>query len=241
MKRFTVFAFLLWNVAVAQDWSDQVPALKRYDPEKVVDPTYGITMYNELIFTLGGDSVRYDKKGYNVQGWIEDYYTSGKVIHKGYYIDGQLKAFKNYYENGQIERSYRSTDFRHSEMLLYFSDGKIKSEVIYLGSKQQKETDYYPNGNIEFTEELDKDGELLLKRNTFYESGVPESSCEITDKRKKLFTRKDFYESGKLKEEGPLKYHPDLHDYLREGEWKFYKESGELIKKENYVGGKVVD
>src|SRR5689334_12695522 len=69
----------------------------------VYDSTYGINIYEALNMNTGGDSTRNDVKGYALQGWMEDFYPDGKVLHKGYYIDGQLKAYKNFYPNGQLE------------------------------------------------------------------------------------------------------------------------------------------
>ena len=40
----------------------QIPETTKYKASKVVDPEYGITMYEKLNFQTGGDSVRNDKK-----------------------------------------------------------------------------------------------------------------------------------------------------------------------------------
>ena len=74
----------------------------------MIDSVYGINKYEDLNQRLGGDSVRNDKKGYAAIGWIKDFYPNGKVLHKGYYIEGQLKIYKNYFPNGQLERQFRT-------------------------------------------------------------------------------------------------------------------------------------
>lgn len=224
---------------VAQEYSDQVPQLKRYDPKVVVDSTYGITMYEKLSPLLGGDSVRYDKKGYNIQGWWDDYYLSGKLLHKGFYVDGQLRAYKNYYENGQIERVYRVTDNKRCDLILYYPDGKMKSEVHYYDGNPQKQTDYYPNGNIDFVEESHGDNDYLIKRNSFFENGYAEVIFELIDKKKKTYMHKEFYPNGKIKEEGTLKYSAAKMDYVKDGDWKYYDESSNLLKTEKYQNGEL--
>ncbi len=236
---FVVLLILHMN-GVAQNFVDQVPQLKRYQPKEVVDSEYGITIYDKLIFALGGDSIRYNKKGYNAQGWVEDYFTDGSLMHKGFYVDGQLNTFKNYYPGGQVERVFRVVDIRRSELTVFYPDGKIKSEVYYYNHSPQKQTDYYANGNIEYAEENEKDMKYLYKRNSFYENGVPEVIFEITDKKKKNYIRKEFYTNGKIKEEGRMLFQESVGDYTREGEWLFYNDRGELTAKENYINGQLL-
>lgn len=223
----------------AQTFIDQVPGLKRYNPVDVIDPEYGIQMYNKLVFVLGGDSVRFGKKGYNVQGWMEDYYIDGTILHKGFYEDGQLKAFKNYYPNGIMERSFRIMDMKHCEMVEYYQNGKVKSEVIYYEQNVQKQTDYYENGVISYQEENEKNNEYLYRRNSFKENGAPMIVFEITDKKKKLYTHKEFYDDGKLKEEGGMMFLEG--DYTKEGQWIYYDTNGKATKKEKFHKGMALD
>ena len=98
MKQLLFLFFLLANLfsAFSQRYLNQVPQLKRYTVAEIVDPDYGIIRYNKLVQSIGGDSLRYTKDGYNAQGWQEDFYVSGKTLHKGYYVDGSIKIFKNY-------------------------------------------------------------------------------------------------------------------------------------------------
>lgn len=226
-------------VMQAQKFSDQVPQLKRYTPAEIVDPEFGIIRYNKLVPGVGGDSIRYTKDGYNAQGWQEDFYVSGKMLHKGFYVDGQIKIFKNFYENGQVERNFSSTDNRHSKLEVYYDDGKLKSTIQYYDGNPQNEYDYFKNGNPEYVEENDKDMEFLYKRNSFTESGIPISSFELVDKKTKKYIKKEFYENGRVKEEGNMFFHKDLEDYQKEGVWTFYDEKGNVLKTEKYHNGKV--
>lgn len=234
-----LFLFLFGTIAVSQNYSDQVPQLKRYKSADVVDSAYGITLFDKMAPSLGGDSLRYDKKGYSAQGWMEDYYTSGKLLHRGFYVDGELRAFKNYYENDQQERSFRMIDYKHSEVIVYYPDGKLKSQIHYYNKNVQKEIDYYHNGNVDMVEENYGDNDYLIKRNSFYENGYVETVFELLDKKKKTYTHKEYYENGKIKEDGTLKFHKDKNDYLKEGEWKTYDAQGNLKKTENYQAGEL--
>ena len=158
-----IFFFIFCGIGhlKAQRFTNQVPQLKKYTVNEVTDPDYGIIMYNKLIGPIGGDSLRYNKAGYNLQGWQEDFYVSGKLLHKGFYADGLIKVFKNYYENGQVERNFTSSDPRRASLETYYEDGKTRSQITFYDGNTQKEYDFFPNGNPEYVEENDKDIEFL--------------------------------------------------------------------------------
>jgi hypothetical protein len=105
-----IISFICIGSISAQRFADQVPQTKRYIQKDIVDPVEGIKMYNRLVEAIGGDSINYNKAGYNLQGWNEDYYMSGKLLHRGYYIDGRAIVFKNYFTRSQARRlqKYRS-------------------------------------------------------------------------------------------------------------------------------------
>lgn len=238
---YLIVAFLLFNftIATAQKFSDQVPQIKRYTPAEIIDPDYGIIRYNKLTPSIGGDSVRYTKDGYNAQGWQEDFYVSGKLLHKGFYQDGQIKIFKNFYENGQVERNFTSTDIRHCKLEIFYEDGKARSTITYYDGNPQNEYDYFRNGNPEYVEENDKSMEFLFKRNSYFENGLPESSFELIDKKSKRYIKKEYYENGRVKEEGDMYYKKDLQDYQKEGTWTYYDEKGNVLKTEKYHNGQL--
>lgn len=234
-----LFIFSINFTKAQTSFADQIPASQKYDATKVVDPEYGIQLYDKLIFALGGDSVRYNKKGYNIQGWIEDYYTTGTVIHKGFYEDGQLKVFKNFYPNGNVERSFRIIDMKRCEMIEYYQTGKVKSEISFYESNAQKQVDYFENGVVSYIEESEKNNAYLFKRNSYKEDGNPTIIFEMLDKKKKIYTHKEYFDNGKIKEEGEMKFSIDASDYVKEGSWAYYDDSGKLIKKEKFHNGSI--
>jgi antitoxin component YwqK of YwqJK toxin-antitoxin module len=237
--RLIAFAVLLTCgfECYSQMFSNQVPQIKRYTPEEIIDPEYGIIRYNDLVPMMGGDSIRFTKDGYNAQNWQEDFYVSGKLLHKGFYQDGTIKVFKNYYENGQIERSFSSSDLRRSKLEIFYEDGKLKSSINYFDGNPQNQYDFYKNGTPEFVEENDKNMEFLFKRNSYYENGNPSSLFELIDKKSKRYLKKDFYENGRIKEEGPMLFRKDLGDYQKDGNWSYYDESGNVTRTEKYQMG----
>lgn len=209
----------------------------KYAASRVLDPVYGITMYEALNPQIGGDSSRSNKKGYAVQGWEEDYYESGAILHKGYYEDGQLRAYKNYFENGNIERSFRVIDFKRCSMETYYSDGTIKSSTIYFNGSIYKATDYYHNGQIEYEIEYQKKLEFILFRRSYTEDGKPQEIFECTNEKKQTFYQKEYHENGNIRTEGSLKYNFYKFDYMKDGTWKLYDENGKFLKTEKYAYG----
>lgn len=232
-----VIIVILCSSAANAQFFGQIPEQTKYNPAKVIDPDYGITMYEKLNFQIGGDSVRNDKKGYAAQGWIQDVYESGAVIHKGYYEDGHLKIYKNFYENGVVERAFKVIDFKKSNEQVFYPDAKLKADITFYEGATLMETDYYPNGQIEYIEENSKSMEYLIQRKSYAQDGKPQELFELIDPKKKIYSKKEYYENGTLKAEGTMKYNPAMIDYQKDGTWKNYDESGKLVSTETWQNG----
>ncbi len=221
------------------DLTDKKLYYNTYDSNKVIDETYGIVMYEKLNMMLGKDSIRNGANGYAANGFIEDYYTSGQLLHKGFYVDGQLKIYKNFYPNGQVERNFRMVDIKKSKMTLFYKDGVMKSDIVYIENEALSWVDYYPNGTVEFEEIYDKSFQYYIKKGEYFKNGKPENILELTDTKKLIYTQSSFYENGNVKEQGTLKYNKAMFDYERFGEWKLYNENGVAVKSQKYVNGVV--
>lgn len=241
MKRILLafgFVFGVATINFAQDLESQVPTDKKYD-KSIVDETFGIRLYEPLNVALGGDSVRMDNNGYAADGWREDYYTDGTLLHRGYYIEGQLKTYKNYYPNGQLEREFKSIDGFRSMVKLYYPDGTLKSTVKYVEGAPLVWSDYYPNGNMEYYEEYHKSFTYHIAKKSFYDNGQAESLFLLVNKKKLDYSQDDFFKSGTQKVKGSLRFDKKMYDYYRTGTWMYYNEDGSLAKKETYQGGQL--
>ncbi len=227
------------NSAIGQDSSlvAQLPTTLAYG-EDVVDPVYGIQIYEALNFQLGGDSIR-NCDGYACQAWVEDFYKDGSVIHKGYYLDGQVKVYKNFYPNGQVEREFKNLDQFRSLMRKYYKNGTLKSEVRYVEGNAIKWTDYYESGQVEYSEEYNKGFDYHLERKSFYKNGKPQELFELDNRKKLLFTQQEFFDNGQMKSDGMIKYDQSIFDFYKVGKWMYYDENGNLTKDEVYSKGMV--
>lgn len=216
----------------------QLPQEVKYNPNEVVDSTYGITIYERLNFRIGGDSVR-NCKGYACNGWVEDYYESGQLLHKGYYTEGHVKIYRNYYPSGNLERVFNVIDDFKSVMKIYYNNDTLKSQIKYIGSNASKWEDYHSNGYLAYYEEYNRGMDYHISQKSYYETGKPEILFELVNKKKLLYTKKEFYPTGTPKLEGEAQYSESLLDYIRTGTWKYYDEKGKLVKQEEYINGKV--
>ncbi|TXB66691.1 hypothetical protein FRY74_00470 [Vicingus serpentipes] len=236
---FLLTLLLSFSVLFAQnDLTDVSLYHNTYEPSEVIDPTYGIKMYEPLNMMLGNDSTRNDNNGYAANGFLEDYYKSGELLHKGFYVEGQLKIYKNYYPSGNIERNFRMTDLKKSKMTLYYDkEDLIKSDAVYIENEALKWTDYYQNGNVEFEEEYHKSFQYYIKKANYYENGKPENVLELIDKKKLVYTQSYYYDNGNMKEQGSVKYNKAMFDYERIGVWKLFDKDGNPTKQQKYING----
>ena len=234
------FCFLSLGIHCQFDFEDQIPDNnnKGYTSD-IVDEVYGILIYEPLNLGLSPDSVRMEN-GYAINNWKEDFYANGQLLHKGYYINGQLKVYKNYYPDGTMERDFKNIDGFRSKSSLFYPNGKLKSEVTYLSGSPIKWTDYYENGNMEYHEEQHKNLLYHIVKKSFYDNGQVETALEMVNKKKLLFNYNEFYKDGLLKVEGTIKYDMNRYDYHRTGTWNFFNFSGEKIKQDDYSNGKVI-
>jgi antitoxin component YwqK of YwqJK toxin-antitoxin module len=239
-RKYSLFALalILGQAILAQRFADQVPQIRRYIQKDIVDSIDGIKMYNKLVEAIGGDSVTFNKAGYNLQGWNEDYYQSGKLLHRGYYIDGKAIVFKNFFENGQCERSVVNPDPLHCNIDIYFEDGKQRRQISYYNGLPQKRYDFFSNGLPKYAEENEKDMKYLTLKKSWYSNGQMEHVMEMTDPKNKRYISKSYYSNGQLKEEGTLLLSAD-GTYVKDGTWFIYDSSGKNKKTEKYNAAKL--
>lgn len=238
---FAIFIFLFGSQYAQISFNNVIVSPKKIEFISVYDSTYGIVCYNNLVSAIAGDSVRYDVNGHKVQGWIEDWYTSGTTLHKGYYIDGKIRVFKNFYPDGKLERSFKLNDAKRSEMTLFYSNEKIKSKMLYFGETITHQEDFYENGIREYEEEFDKSGLILWRKVSFRPDGSSENSLEVIDKKRKKYLQQEFYSGGIIKCSGEMKLNMDTYDFIKDGKWNYYDEKGNLIKSENYNKGELLN
>lgn len=212
--------------------------LGQVDPKTAIDPTFGIQGYELMVASINGDSVRTcDEKP--CAGHVEDFYTTGQVLHKGFYVKGQLQSFKNFFPNGQIERKLGIVDENRSKLQVFYKSGSKKSEVKYGYGNVKEWVDYYENGNVEYEERFDKSFEFVIFRDSYYENGNPQTTMKFENKKDHTYFKKEYHEDGTMAAEGLIHFFALIGDYRKIDEWKVYDKAGKHIKIEAYVNGKL--
>ncbi|MDE0771025.1 MAG: hypothetical protein OSB25_02315 [Salibacteraceae bacterium] len=213
-------------------------SIGQVDPKTTIDPIYGIQGYKSLVAYLEGDSIRTCEEK-PCAGHVEDFYTSGQVLHKGFYLNGQLQSFKNFFPNGQIERKFGIVDENHCKLQVFYKSGAKKSEVKYGYGNVKEWVDYYENGNVEYEEKFDKSYEFVIFRDSYYENGNAQTTMKFENKKDHTYFKKEYHEDGTMAAEGLIHFFALIADYRKIDEWKVYNKGGKHIKTEAYVNGKL--
>ncbi|MCC7050831.1 MAG: hypothetical protein IT239_03520 [Bacteroidia bacterium] len=203
-------------------------------PSTIVDSTYGIEYYERFNAVMGNDSVR-NYNGYAVKGNITDRYSNGQTLHKGYYIEGQLRTYTNYYPDGKIERQFKPISDIEFKLTKYYQNDMVKSEVVIKRNMTLSWSDFFENGNLELEELYLPESPMYKSKKTGYENGNLESELILVNKKKKLYHEKFYHPNGKLMTEGDRYYDDDALGYLRQGVWKVFDKEGQSLKDETYV------
>jgi antitoxin component YwqK of YwqJK toxin-antitoxin module len=241
MRLIVTIVLVLFMLPLSAQFGKQKDTRKYYVFAEVYDSSLGIAAYEKLNRLMGGDSVRYNLKGYAAQGWWEDYYKTGTIMHSGYYQDGMLTTYKNFYESGQLEREFKSIDYFRYQMVLYWPNGKVRSDIIYYSGAEEITHEYYETGTPEFLEEYSDKCDYLKFRQFYYENGNLQSDMQLVNKKKQTYSHKEYFENGKVQTEGSMQYYPEIDNYMKEGKWNVYDETGKLISIEEYVRGQMVE
>lgn len=210
---------------------------KTYKPLEVFDSLGNISRYSNLVAFTGGELVAENGSGNALQGWNEDFYTNGMLLHRGYYVDGKLITFKNFFDNGQCERVYENTDPLHGMVDIFFADGQLRKKIKYYNGLPQKTYDFYENGQPCNTEEHDKEMKYLTLKKSWYDNGNLKSSFEINDTRNKRYSEKNYYINGRLREEGTRLLLSGTKDYVKDGTWYLYDMDGKNKRSEKHSNG----
>ena len=206
----------------------------------VEDEEPALTDYDALVPALGGDSVRISN-GFPCIGWVEDRWPAGGLKHRGYYNDGRLVVFKNYHQNGAMEREFKMLDDRRCQTRTYYSNGTLRSEALHVEGVCLKYADHYPSGLLRYQEEKHKSEPYYMVMDIYAADGKPISTLHIVDKKKVVFEQKEYHPSGQIRSAGRAQFDPGSMDTKRIGTWTNYDVQGVPISEEHYVEGRLHD
>jgi antitoxin component YwqK of YwqJK toxin-antitoxin module len=222
--------YALWLGCLMMGYFSTMSAQNRYEFKKVYDTIQGISMYTKLVEVLEGDSIRLNQKGEKVQGWIEDYYADGKLLHKGFYKNGKLLVFRNYFPNGICERVLLNPTPLNQSLEVYYETGGQKLVQVFYNHRSRKRSEFYLNGVLKSKEEFDREGKTLLSMETHNEKGIKLEEITVQDAKSGCYVFKGYHDNGKISEEGILKLETYLDKkpaFRKIGIWSSYDLNGE--------------
>ncbi len=228
---FTFLIIIIFEEGFTQfEFENQI--FQKIYTEEIVDTIHGINIYEPLNIYLRSDSTRIEE-GYAVNGWKEDHYSNGQLLHRGYYLDGQLKVYKNYYPNGNLERSFKNYETYKSKEILNYPSGEIKRLSYYINNFAVEKICYNVDGKIKYHEKFNKDLVSLERRIKYYDNGNKKEELILNNEKKKTYSFIEYFVQGSTKTKGQLKYDGDLNIYNKFGKWIHYKNNGKVEKKIN--------
>lgn len=147
------------------------------------------------------------------------YYRNGNIEEKGNYnMDNKTGEWIGYYENGQVKyKGNYTADLMNGKHVYYYEDGSVYYIDNYKnGIRDGEQLAYFLNGKIKSFENYENGN--LIKNETYNKDG---SIVDLEKERQK-------YEDALKDKDSPSFFIMAFAEDDRDGEFKFYYDTGEL-------------
>ncbi len=199
----------------------------------------------ENIKTIGyySNNQKYREINYlygQLNGRDEKWYKSGKKKALTYYYKGNRSSpIITWYDSGEIQEVYDLEEKSNKGSIIsWYKNGNIRQETFAIDSSKSGfiENEYHENG---FIKRIEIANQGKQKYTTYYNNGQVAWDGIILDAIwNQIGHWQEWYEDGTLKKEY---YFNDSIPNQKERTWKWYDENGNLIKKENYKAGILIE
>lgn len=230
--------FLMLSSVFAQNISE-IPDGDIFSPnfEDVESTDYGILLYDQYANFQKDPKVRKGADGAPINGKKEDFSANNLLLHKGFYQDGKLRGYTNYFQNESIEREYKYKTDGTGDLSVFYLNGYTRSVQKYYNFEVYHWEDYYENGQLAFLEVKGKKTGVPELREEINYQGITISKIELSDSKNKKYIQTINWANGKIAEQGELFYNEDLQDYRKDGRWVTYNQSEEATSQIIYQKG----
>lgn len=210
----------------------------KYDLEQVEDPDQGIVLYNQYASGMNDrGEVRQDAEKHVLSGWQEDFYTNGKKLHKGFYENGSLVKFENFYPNNQLERRYKGKIDEAIELKVYYTNGTLREEYKWKNGRVSERHKFFSDGSEELVYETTKSGLLKVEQH-FQKNGVMIKQIQLLDE-----VRRKYQSLTWTSKDNPIERIDYILDEkgnkIRHGTYKKFDRNGQLAVHKVYKKGEV--
>lgn len=237
MKKTPLILLLFTCISVftkAQTSVQKREYITRYTQAQVIDSCEGAIIYQRMMKVLELDYTQLKDLGYNVQGWNEEYYESGQLMHISYYKAGKVVLFKNFFETGQCQNYITYLDSNRCNIEVYFENGSLKHQLVYQYNKPKQLTEFYPSGLPKMLIEYDQELDCVSAKKNWYLNAELQSEMLLTEVKQKRYSDRLYYPNGKIKEDGELIYSSNTKEYINVGTRTSYESSGKKKHSEKY-------
>jgi antitoxin component YwqK of YwqJK toxin-antitoxin module len=229
---FLSFSFFAQNIKV-------IPVGDVFSPnfEDVESLEYGIILYDQYANFQKKPNIRKGTNSNPINGKKEDLSSNNLLLHKGYYQDGKLRGYTNYFQNESIEREYKYKADGTGDLFIYYLNGYTKSVQRYYNFEAYHWEDYYENGQLAYMETKGKKNGIpeLIQENNY--NGKTITQIEISDNKNKKYIQTMNWPNGKISEQGELFYNEDLEDFRKDGRWVTYNQNEQVTSEIIYQKG----
>ena len=236
MKKALIISFLLsfgFKPASSQNTTKK-EYVTRYTQTQLLDSAEGMLIYRKMMHVLKLDFELLSEQGSFVQGWNEEYFDNGQLMHISYYKEGKLVLFKNFFENGQCEHNITYTDPQNCNIEVYFENGGLKNQIHFINGVPEKMTEFFANGLPKSQIEFSLETSCISSRRVWFLNAELQSELILLDSKNKTYSDKAFYPNGSIKEEGELLYSTETKEYIKTGTWKVFESGGKKRSSEKF-------
>tara|TARA_Y100001970_G_C13840186_1_gene654072 strand:+ start:21 stop:716 length:696 start_codon:yes stop_codon:yes gene_type:complete len=194
------------------------------------------------------------KDGVGEGTWFS-YYENGQIQNEMNYKNGEGNGlWRGYYETGEIKvEVYCKDDKFYGDMVGYYKNGQPSERTKYKeGLSNGKSTLYFKDGNIK-SQGYYKDGVKYGRWVDYFDSGQPWVEVQYIDTTGYVRIINSWDKNGNITLEDGSGIYIDYYDngvkYSQgtflygkpNGEWLYFGEEQEIIKKEFYEDGELVE
>ena len=231
------FIFFLLSFGLQPAYSQNASKkeyITRYTQTQLVDSAEGMLIYKKMMHVLKLDFELLREQGSVVQGWNEEYFDNGQLMHISYYKEGNLVLFKNFYETGQCEHSITYTDPQNCNIEVYFENGGLKNQIHFINGVPEKMTEFFANGLPKSQIEFNVEASCISSRRVWFLNAELQTELVALDFKNKKYSDKSYYPNGSIKEEGELLYLSETKEYIKTGTWQVFESSGKKKSSEKF-------
>lgn len=235
----SIFLFGFSFISYSQSLLKEIPSFGIFSPEieQVEDPKNGIVIYDQYCTLNKEAKTRKASSGGLLDGKHQDLYAQGLLLHKGTYENGKLGSFTNYYQNGSIERTFKSKGDGTGDLACFYLNGYNRTIKKFQEYKLYHLEEYYDNGVLAHMEKKDKKSfyPMLIIDKSYGDRII--NQIEINDKKSLKYIQIILAPNGKKVEEGELLYLPKTDEFIHEGLWITFDRSERRNSEVIYEGG----